>query len=54
MRYANLVRYIDSVNGRRIIFKMYHAIKRDCYTFEIRERIGFAGSKRVITVEVPL
>ena len=50
----NLIRHIDSVNGRRIILKMHHTIKRDYRIFRVRERTGFAGPKRVTTVEVPL
>lgn len=50
----NSIRYIDFVNGRRIILKMYYTIKRDCRIFEIRERIEFARPKRVTAVEVPL
>ena len=33
---------------------MYHTIKRNYYIFEIRERIEFAGSKRITAVEVSL
>ena len=29
-------------------------VKRDCRTFGMRERTGFAGPKRVTAVEVPL
>ena len=50
----NSVRYIDSVNGCRIVFKIYHTIKRDCRIFEIRERTGFTEPKRMTAVEVPL
>ena len=50
----NLVRHVDSVNGRRMILKMHHTVKRDCRTFRVGERTGFAGPKRVTAVEVPL
>ena len=50
----NSVRHVDSVNGRRMVLKLHHAIKRDCRTFGMRERTGFAGPKRVTAVEVPL
>lgn len=29
---------IDSVNGRRMILKMYHTIERNCRIFTIRKR----------------
>ena len=48
------VRHVDSVNGRRMILKMHHTVKRDCRTFGMGERTGFAGPKRVTAVEVPL
>ena len=50
----NLVRYVDFVNGRRIILKMYYIIKRDCYIFGIGEKAGFVRLKRVTTIEVSL
>ncbi len=50
----NSVRHVDSVNGRRMILKMHHTVKRDCCTFGMRERTGFAGPKRVTAIEVPL
>ena len=50
----NSVRHVDSVNGRRMILKMHHTVKRDCRTFGIGERTGFAGPKRVTAVEMPL
>ena len=50
----NSIRYINFVNGRYIILKIYYTIKRNYYIFEIRERIEFAKSKRVMTVEVSL
>ena len=50
----NSVRHVDSVNGFRMIFKMHHTVKRDCRIFGMRERTGFAGSKRMTAVEVPL
>jgi len=50
----NLIRHVDPVNRRRMILRMHHAVKRDCGTFRMRERTGFAGLKRVTAVEVPL
>ena len=50
----NSVRHVDSVNDYRMIFKMHYSVKRDCRTFGMRERTGFAGPKRVTAVEVPL
>ena len=50
----NSVRHVDSVNGRRMILKMHHTVKRDCRTFGMRERIELGGPKRVTAVEVPL
>lgn len=50
----NSVKYVDSVNGRRIIFKIYHIVKRDCRIFGIKEKTGFAGPKRMTAVEIPL
>ena len=50
----NFIRYIDSVNSYRMIFKVYHTIKYNCYIFEIRKRIEFARPKRITTVEVSL
>lgn len=50
----NSVRHVDSVNGRRMILKMHHIVKRDCRIFGMGERIGFARSKRVTAVEVSL
>ena len=47
----NFIRQVDSVNGRRMILKMRHTVKR---TFGMRERTGFAGPKRVTAVEVSL
>ena len=50
----NLVRYVDSVNDRRMILKMHHTIKRDCRIFRIRKRIEFAGPKRVTSIKISL
>ena len=50
----NSVRHIDSVNGRRIILKMHYTVKRNYRIFEIEKRIGFAGPKRVTTIEISL
>ena len=37
-----------------MILKIYYTIKRDYRIFGIRERIGFAGLKRITAVEVLL
>ena len=50
----NFIRYVDFVNDYRIILKMHYTIKCDYRIFEIRERIGFTGPKRITTIEVPL
>ena len=50
----NFIQQVDSVNGRRMILKMRHTVKRNCRTFGMRERTGFAGPKRVTAVEVSL
>lgn len=42
----DFIRYINFVNDRRIIFKMHYIIKRNYRTFEMRERIKFARSKK--------
>ena len=50
----NLIRYIDFVSGRRIIFKIHYTVKRNYRIFETGKRIGFVGPKRVTTIEVSL
>lgn len=42
------------MNSRRIILKIYYAIKDNYYIFRIRKRIRFVRLKRVITIEVLL
>ena len=50
----NSVRHVDSVNGCRMVFKIYYTVKRECRIFGIRERTGFVGPKSMTAVEVPL
>lgn len=50
----NLIRYIDLVNGRYIILKIYYAVKRNYRIFEIKEKVGFIKSKRVTAIEISL
>ena len=35
-----------------MILKIHHTVRRDCRTFGVGERAGFAGPKRVTAVEV--
>lgn len=49
-----MLNLIKHVNRRHMILRIHHAVKRDCGTFRMRERTGFAGLKRVTAVEVPL
>ena len=48
----NLIRHTDLVNLRRMVFEMHHAVERDCRTFGMGKRTGFAGPKSVTAVEV--
>ena len=41
----NSVGHVDSVNGRRMILKMHHTVKRDCRTFGVGEGQGSRGRK---------
>ena len=50
----NFIKYINFVNDYRIIFKIYHIIKRDCRIFEMKKKIKFAKLKRITTIEVLL
>ena len=50
----SFVRYIDFVNGRRMIFKMYHIFKRKSRIFEMREKTELAGPKKITIIEISL
>lgn len=50
----NFIKYINLVNDRYIIFKIYYIIKYNYYIFEIKKKAEFIKSEKITTVKISL